>query len=52
VIDFLLVYWQNWYYPAFNVADMAISIGAVLLIFDEWRRWRESKTGAQPGEGS
>jgi len=52
VIDFLLVYWQNWYYPAFNVADMAISVGAVLLIFDEWRRWRESKTGNQPGAES
>ena len=35
VIDFLLFYWNNWYYPAFNLADMAISLGAVLLIIDE-----------------
>lgn len=52
VIDFLLFYWQNLYYPAFNVADMAISIGAFLLIYDEFRRWRHTKTSRQPGEGS
>lgn len=34
VVDFLLFYWQNWFYPAFNVADSFICIGAVLLILD------------------
>ena len=34
VIDFLHFHWQQWYYPAFNVADMAISCGAALLILD------------------
>ena len=33
--DFLLFYWQNWYYPAFNVADSCITLGAILLILDE-----------------
>jgi len=34
VVDFILVHWRNdWYYPAFNVADSAISVGAVLLVF-------------------
>jgi signal peptidase II len=35
VIDFILVYWQPWnfYYPAFNVADSSIFIGAVLMIW-------------------
>ena len=35
VIDFILIYWApwNWYYPAFNVADSAISIGAVLMLW-------------------
>lgn len=42
VIDFLLFYRHNWYFPAFNIADMAISVGAVLLVFDEWRRWRQA----------
>jgi signal peptidase II len=32
VTDFIQVYWHTWSYPAFNVADSAITIGAVLLI--------------------
>ncbi|MFT5162733.1 MAG: signal peptidase II [Alteromonadaceae bacterium] len=34
VEDFIHVYYQNWHFPAFNVADSAITIGAFLLIFD------------------
>ena len=34
VIDFLDFYYGVWHFPAFNVADSAISIGAVLLILD------------------
>ncbi len=40
VIDFLLFYWRDWYYPAFNVADIAITLGAILLILDELLRLR------------
>ena len=32
VTDFIQVYWRTWSYPAFNVADSAITVGAVLLI--------------------
>ena len=32
VTDFIEVYYQQWSWPAFNVADSAISVGAVLLI--------------------
>ncbi len=32
VIDFLLFYYQQWFFPAFNVADSAISIGVVLIL--------------------
>ena len=32
VIDFLLVYYQQWSWPAFNVADSAISIGVILML--------------------
>lgn len=35
VVDFILAYWRDWYFPAFNVADSAITIGAVLLVCDE-----------------
>jgi signal peptidase II len=40
VIDFLLFYWHDWYFPAFNVADIAITCGAGLLILDEILRAR------------
>ena len=38
VVDFLDFYWGNAHFPAFNVADSAISVGAVCLILDEIRR--------------
>ena len=34
VIDFVDVYYRAWHWPAFNVADSAITVGAVLLIID------------------
>lgn len=35
VVDFILVHWQqSWYFPAFNIADSAITVGAVMLIVD------------------
>ena len=38
VIDFILVHWQSrWFFPAFNVADCAISVGAVLLALDMFK---------------
>lgn len=36
VIDFLHLYYQNWHYPAFNIADSAICIGAALLVWDSF----------------
>lgn len=42
VVDFLLFYWRNWYWPAFNAADCAIVIGAGLLIVDELIRVKRS----------
>lgn len=35
VTDFILVHWQqSWFFPAFNIADSAITVGAALLLFD------------------
>ncbi|CAN5270503.1 signal peptidase II [soil metagenome] len=44
VVDFLLVYWRDWYWPAFNVADSAIVCGAALLILDELLRVRRARS--------
>lgn len=43
VVDFLLFYWNGWYYPAFNLADVCITCGAVLLVLDELLRARKAR---------
>ena len=43
VVDFILAHWDNAYFPAFNVADSAITIGAAFLLFDAWRESRGAK---------
>jgi signal peptidase II len=43
VVDFLQFHWRGWYFPAFNVADAAITIGAACLILDELLRVRRSR---------
>ncbi len=34
VIDFLDFYWNDWHWPAFNIADSAICVGAMMLFLD------------------
>ena len=43
VIDFLDFYVRGWHWPAFNVADSAITIGAVMFVLDELRRVNNKK---------
>ncbi len=43
VVDFLDFHYAGWHFPAFNVADSAISIGAVCLIVDELLRMRKPR---------
>lgn len=43
VVDFLQFHWRGWYFPAFNLADSAITIGAVGLILDELLRVRRAR---------
>ena len=43
VVDFLDFFYGTWHFPAFNVADSAISIGAVCLILDEILRVRRGR---------
>ncbi|HEY5717070.1 MAG TPA: signal peptidase II [Motiliproteus sp.] len=37
VVDFISLHWQHYYYPAFNIADSAICVGAVMLLWDMFR---------------
>ena len=43
VVDFLDFHYAGWHFPAFNIADSAISIGAACLILDELLRVRNSR---------
>ena len=43
VIDFVQVHYAGWYFPSFNVADSAITLGAACLILDELLRVRRAR---------
>ncbi len=43
VVDFLDVYWRNYHWPAFNVADSAICVGVAMLALDLFREERRVK---------
>jgi signal peptidase II len=43
VVDFIQVHYQASYFPSFNVADSAITVGAICLILDELLRVRRSR---------
>jgi signal peptidase II len=46
VVDFLSFHWNEHYFPAFNLADSAITCGAFLLILDSFK---EKKHGTVAG---
>jgi signal peptidase II len=47
VIDFIRVHYREHYFPAFNVADSAITIGAVLLILDNLLEYDRARVKAK-----
>lgn len=42
VIDFLDVYYQDWHWPAFNIADSAICIGVAIMLLDSFKAEQSS----------
>lgn len=48
VIDFINVHWNEHYFPAFNVADSAICVGAGLLLLDTWLTSRAPAAAKRP----
>lgn len=46
VVDFLHFYWNDWHFPAFNIADAGITIGAGMMILDMFRKPSESTEGS------
>lgn len=38
VVDFLHFYWESYHFPAFNVADSAITVGAIMMALDIFRK--------------
>lgn len=54
VTDFIDFHWNDWHFASFNIADMAISIGAGLLILDmilqSWREYREGRAKPEAQE--
>ncbi len=55
VVDFLDFYWGDWHWPAFNIADSAICVGAALACLTLWRSPPDkadvSCGRARPGKG-
>jgi signal peptidase II len=49
VVDFVYFHWRSWYFPAFNIADTAISLGAGCLLIDAFRESGHEKRAAEPG---
>ncbi len=51
VVDFLDVYWGNAHWPAFNVADSAITVGAILMVISSFTSQDKNKTSKEsPGD--
>lgn len=48
VVDFLHFFWDDYHFPAFNIADTAISIGAAMMILDLFRKHEDQEETESP----
>ena len=46
VVDFISFHWNNSYFPAFNIADSAITLGAIMMALDVVREIKEERAKA------
>jgi signal peptidase II len=46
VVDFVLLHWKGWHWPAFNLADSCITVGVVVMLWDSVRRSRVKQARA------
>ena len=51
VVDFLDLYWRNHHWPTFNVADVGITVGVVLLMIDMAVSPKEPGDASRPAAG-
>ncbi len=51
VIDFIQLYYDRWYFPTFNIADSAITVGATLLLVDSLLS-KDASRLKNPADGS
>ncbi len=52
VVDFIHVHYEQWFWPAFNVADSALTVGAVMLVVESFLvRGREARTTRKAAAG-
>ena len=50
VVDFIQVHWNDAYFPSFNVADSAITVGTALLLWMTLLDWRAERAAAKTPE--
>ncbi len=51
VVDFISVHYGGWYFPAFNIADSAVSVGAACMLLDSFVPRSENGDSTQPRSG-
>lgn len=49
VVDFIHAHWGGAYFPAFNIADAALTVGAGLMLFDAFAEWRRERAARGAG---
>jgi signal peptidase II len=50
VVDFISVHYDRWFFPAFNVADSAITVGAAILLIESFLSRDEPAASTRDGE--